>query len=82
MEEAIARYKEIIAGGLYGRVRFLNIRGIVTDSDIRFLDPDGEIVGLINPDQDGLFGVFDDRFFDVINEAVGVIYTDPDEYFV
>lgn len=81
MEEAIQRYKEIIESGLYGRVRFLNLRGVVTESDIRFLDPDGEIVGIVDPSQDGLFGVFDERFFDLINEAVGVIYTDPDEYF-
>lgn len=79
--DLVARYKEIIASGLYTRVRYRNIRGIVTDHDIRFLDPDGIPQIVINPEMDNLFGVFDERWDDIANELIGVLVTDEAEYF-
>lgn len=74
-------YKKIIGSGLYTRVRFRDIRGIVTDQDIRFLDLDGNPVIVINPDYDNLFGVFDERYDVIANELIGELVTDVDEYF-
>lgn len=78
--DIFTRYKQILESGAYGRVAYRNLRGIVTDSDIRFYDLDDNIVGLIDPSKDNLYGVFDDRFFDIIGEAVHDIASDPDEY--
>lgn len=78
--DIFTRYKEILNSGVYARLRYRNVCGIITDDDIRFLDADGNIVGIINPSEDNLYGVFDDRFFDIIGEAVHDIASDPDEY--
>lgn len=77
----VEHYKEIIESNRYTRVRFRNIRGVVTDQDIRFLDLDGIPQIVINPELDGLFGVFDERWDAIANELIGMLVTDEAEYF-
>lgn len=79
--DLVARYKEIIASGLYTRVRFRNIRGAVSDHDIRFLDLDGDPVIIINPELDNLYGVFDERYDAIASELIGDLVNNVDEYF-
>lgn len=79
--DVIERYKEIIASGLYTTVRYRNIRGLVSESDIRFYDPDGNMIAIINPSEECLYGVFNDRFYDTINEAVWELAGNPGEFF-
>lgn len=77
----VERYTEILASRAYHRVAFRNIRGIVTEDQVVFLDPDGEMIGIIDPSFDNLFMVADDRFFDTICAAVNELACDPDEFF-
>lgn len=77
----VTRYKEIIESGCYGRVAYRNIRGVVTDEDIRFIDPDGEIIAVINPLFDNLYVIYNDAFFDTVNESIHDMAADPSEHF-
>lgn len=79
--DVVNRYKEIIESGRFTTVRYQNLRGMVTDLGIQFYDPDGEVVGVINPSEECLFGVFNDRFYDIIHEAVWALANSPGEYF-
>lgn len=79
--DVVERYKEIIESGLYTVVRYNGLRGLVSESDIRFYDPDGEVVGVISPSEECLYGVFNDRFYDLINSAVWELAGNPGEFF-
>lgn len=82
MEHPIVnRYKEILESGVYDHVAFRDIRGVVTDDQILFLDPDGEVVGIIDPTFDNLFGVINDRYYNTISDAVEELARYPEEFF-